>query len=270
VLVYHNVTPPRYFSGVNPAVALRTQDGQAELSRFRERTVLALGDSEFNRHDLINAGYTCTAVLPVIVPENLQRVTPDGVVLDQLKGGVNLLCVGRVVPNKRHEDVIKVLFYYRHIEPKARLFLVGHTRYYQPYVYWLRGLVTWLGLAEAVTFTGHVSDAALAAYYRGSDVFVYMSEHEGFGVPLVECMRFDVPIIAYDSTAVPETLGGAGVLVRSKRFPVVAELVHLLQTDTALRAQVTARQRERARDFAPDLVVEQFRGHLDAVLGELG
>lgn len=270
VLVYHNVTPPRYLVGVNPAVALRTQDGQAELSQFRERTVLALGDSEFNRRDLMDAGYTCTEVLPVIVPENLQRMTADGDVLNRLEGGVNLLCVGRVVPNKRHEDVIKVLFYYRQIEPEARLFLVGHTTYYQPYVYWLRGLVTWLGLANAVVFTGHVSDAALAAYYRGADVFVYMSEHEGFGVPLVECMRFDVPIIAYGSTAVPETLGGAGILVRSKRFPIIAELVHLLQTDSALRAQVTARQRERARDFAPDVVLEQFRGYLDTVLGELG
>jgi glycosyltransferase involved in cell wall biosynthesis len=270
VLVYHNVTPPRYLAGVNPAVSLRTQDGQAELPQFRERTVLALGDSEFNRRDLMDAGYSRTEVLPVIVPDDLQRVTPDEDVLFRLKGGVNLLCVGRVVPNKRHEDVIKVLFYYRQIEPKARLFLVGHTSYYQPYVYWLRGLVTWLGLADAVIFAGHVSDAALAAYYRGADVFVFMSEHEGFGVPLLECMRFGVPIIAYDSSAVPETLGGAGILVRSKRLPVVAELVHLLKTDSALRAQVTARQRERARDFAPELVVEQFRGYLDAVLSELG
>ncbi len=269
VLVYHNVTPSRFFVGVNADVLARAQGARAELPLFRERTVLALGKSEFNRQDLIEAGYTHTGVVPVIVPENLQRVSPDEEILDQLSDGVNLLCVGRVAPNKRAEDVIKALYYYRQIDSRAHLYLVGHTAYYLPYLNWLRGFVSWLGLEDAVTFTGHVSDAALAAYYRRADVFVYMSEHEGFGVPLVECMRFKVPIIAYASTAVPETLGGAGILILRKCFPVIAELVHLLHVDSALRAQVVASQRERARVFEPDVVLEQFRGYLDTAIREL-
>jgi glycosyltransferase involved in cell wall biosynthesis len=270
LLVYHNVTPPHFFVGTSAEVAERTRHGRDELPVFRERALLALADSEFNRRDLIKAGYGRTGVVPVIVPDTLRQVSPDVDVLARLEDGVNLLCVGRVTPNKRPEDVIKVLYYYRQIEPRARLFLVGHTAYYYPYVCWLRGLVAGLGLEDAVTFTGHVSDATLAAYYRRADVFVYMSEHEGFGIPLVESMRFEVPIIAYASTAIPETLGGAGILVRQKHFPAVAELVYLLQTDADLRARVVARQKARARDFAPDVILEQFRGYLDAVMGELG
>jgi len=269
LLVYHNVTPSRFFVGASLETVLRTRRGQAELPAFREQTLVALADSEFNRRDLIEAGYTRTGIVPVIIPDTLRQVSPDADVLAQLQDSVNLLCVGRVAPNKRPEDVIKAFFYYRQIEARARLFFVGHTTYTRPYVHWLRGLVAWLGLEGVVTFTGHVSDAALAAYYRRADVYVYMSEHEGFGIPLVESMRFGVPIIAYASSAVPETLGGAGILMRKKQFPVVAELIHLLQTDPALRAQVLARQQERARDFAPDVVLERFRGYLDAVMGEL-
>lgn len=262
ILVYHNVTPPEFFVGANAKVVQYTQRGRAELIAFREQTLLALADSEFNQRDLIEAGYTHTDVIPVIIPNTLQQVTPDANILAQLKDGVNLLCVGRVVPNKRFEDVIKTLFYYRQIEPQAHLFLVGHT-HTRPYVQWLHSLVAWLGLDKAVTFTGQVSDAALAAYYRRSDVFVYMSEHEGFGIPLVEAMRFGVPVIAYASTAVPETLGGAGILVTQKRFAVVAELIHLLQTDAELRQRIVARQLERARAFEPDVALAGFRELLE-------
>jgi glycosyltransferase involved in cell wall biosynthesis len=269
VLVYHNVTPPEFFVGVNWQILQYTQRGQAELAAFRDRTVLALAVSEFNRRDLVEAGFTRTGVVPVIVPDDLQQVSPDTRALDHLENSVNLLCVGRVAPNKRLEHVIKVLFYYRQIEPRAQLLLVGSIAHTRPYVSWLRGLVTWLDLDDAVTFAGHVSMSELAAYYRRADVFIYMSEHEGFGIPLIECMRFGVPIVAYASTAIPETLGGAGILVREKRFPMVAELVHLLQTDADLRAQVIACQRERARYFEADAVLQQFRDHLDTVIGAL-
>ncbi|MFP4395478.1 MAG: glycosyltransferase family 4 protein [Anaerolineales bacterium] len=267
LLVYHNITPPRFFVGVNPALVQATAQGRAQLPRLRDQTILALADSDFNRRDLEAAGYKHSQVLPVLIPETLSQTPPDPQVAAHLNsgGGVNLLCVGRVAPNKRFEDVIKVLFYYRQIEPRARLFLVGNTANTQPYVAWLRDFVAWLGLDEAVTFTDHVSDAALAAYYRGADAFIYMSEHEGFGIPLVESMRFGAPVIAYAAAATPETLGGAGVLVTEKRFPVIAELVHLIQTDAQMRARLIARQHERARDFAPEQVLCRFRALLEEI-----
>ena len=269
LLVYHNITPPRFFVGVNPALVQATAQGRAQLPRLRDQTILALADSAFNRRDLETAGYKHSQVLPVLIPETLSQATPDPQVAAHLQSGVNLLCVGRVAPNKRFEDVIKVLFYYRQIEPRARLFLVGSTTNTRPYVAWLRDFVAWLGLEEAVTFTDHVPDAALAAYYRGADAFIYMSEHEGFGIPLVESMRFGAPVIAYAAAATPETLGGAGVLVTEKRFPVIAELVHLIQTDAQVRARLIARQHERARDFAPERVLRRFRALLDEIAHQL-
>ena len=269
LLVYHNVTPPEFFWGANAQVAQSVQRGRAELSAFREQTLLALADSKFNRRDLVEAGYVQTNVLPIIIPDTLQRISPDTDVLAQLENSVNLLCVGRVVPNKCFEDVIKTLYYYQQIEPQAHLFLVGDTANTRPYVHWLHGLVTWLGLDDAVTFTNHVSDRALAAYYRQASVLVYMSEHEGFGIPLVESMRFGVPIVAYASTAIPETLGGTGILVTQKRFTVVAELIHLLQTDAELCQRIISRQLERARDFEPDRVLSRFRELLEQAIRQI-
>jgi glycosyltransferase involved in cell wall biosynthesis len=269
LLVYHNITPPRFFVGVNPALEQATAQGRTQLPRLRDQSVAAIAVSDFNRRDLEKVGYAQIHKIPVIVPETLSQVTPDPQLLASLENGVNLLCVGRVAPNKRFEDVIKTLFYYRQIEPCARLFLVGSTANTRPYAAWLRDFVAWLGLEEAVTFTGHVSDAALAAYYRGADAFVYMSEHEGFGIPLVESMRFGVPVIAYAAAAVPETLGGAGVLVTEKRFPVIAELLHVIQSDAQVRGRLIARQHARARDFAPEQVLHQFRALLDEIAPQL-
>jgi glycosyltransferase involved in cell wall biosynthesis len=192
---------------------------------------------------------------------------PDPDILAAGKATPNLLFVGRLAPNKRVEDVIKVLYQYHQIEPNARLYLVGETRYTRRYVEWLQDFVQQLGLADAVQFTGQVSRADLAAYYQIADVFVMMSEHEGFGIPLLESMRFDLPIIAYASSAVPETLDGAGILIWQKDYRVIAELIHLLRTDPQLREHICQEQQRRAQDFAPSRVLAQFRKHLDSVIG---
>jgi len=133
----------------------------------------------------------------------------------------------------------------------------------------LRQFAHRVGLSDVVHLCGHVSMAELAAYYRLADVLLCMSEHEGFGIPLVEAMRFGVPIVAYASTAVPETMGDAGILVRRKRFAVVAELIHLLQVDATLRQHIVDRQRERARAFAPQVVIAAFRHLLEQVIGRV-
>jgi glycosyltransferase involved in cell wall biosynthesis len=231
--------------------------------------VLALADSEYNKQDLLEAGYASVQVQPILIPYTLQEVKPDATVMASADDGANLLFVGRLAPNKRCEDIVKVLHQYRQIEPGARLFLVGARRYTQRYVDWLHDFIHQLGLEGSVIFTGHVSQEALAAYYRIADVFVMMSEHEGFGIPLIESMRFGVPIVAYASTAVPETLGGSGILIHQKQFSVIAELIHLLRTDSALRSRIVERQRARVQDFAPEAVLAQFRHHIEKAVNAL-
>jgi glycosyltransferase involved in cell wall biosynthesis len=118
-----------------------------------------------------------------------------------------------------------------------------------------------------VVFTGHVPHDELLAYYRSADVFVSMSEHEGFGVPLVESMLLGVPVLAYRATAVPDTLGDAGVLFESKQVAEVAEMAHALASDPALRQGVLAAQRRRLQAFAPEAVEATLRRHLESLTG---
>ncbi len=272
VLVYHNVTPARFMTGLGTAEKERARRGREQLAGLREQTVLALARSDYSLQELRALGFERAQVLPVIVTDVLEKVSPDEKVLTRFDYGTgwdDLLFVGRVVPNKRQEDLIKLLYFYRQIEPRSRLFLVGSWSNTRRYAVWLRQLARRLGLADAVYLCGHVSIPALAAYYRLADAFVCMSEHEGFGIPLVEAMRLGVPIVAYASTAVPETMGGAGVLIREKRFPVVAELVHILLEDDAFRQRIIARQRTRARTFETQAVIAAFRASLEQAIGRI-
>ncbi len=201
IFCYHNITPPHFFTGVGGTLQQASQRGEAELRQFAPRARLALAYSQFSAQSLAAAGFHNSHVLPLIMPTSLQQLTPDSSI--QKRPGTNLLFVGRMAPNKRCEDILKILYVYRQIDPHAHLYMVGARRYVPMYVTWLNDLVARYQLQDSVTFTGHVSFAALAAYYRISDVYISMSEHEGFGIPLVESMRFNLPVIAYDCTAVP-------------------------------------------------------------------
>jgi glycosyltransferase involved in cell wall biosynthesis len=177
--------------------------------------------------------------------------------------------VGRPVPNKRQDDVIRVFAHYRQrFAPTARLILVGGSDEANDYVEDLRQLVRRLDIRRHVTFTGLVDDRQLVAYYRVAQVFVSMSEHEGFGVPLLEAMYFDLPVIAYAAAAVPYTLGQAGILVHEKNFSTIAELVHRIISDEPYRAQILAAQRRRLKDLAPQKVKAMLRLYLDTLLEE--
>ncbi len=123
-----------------------------------------------------------------------------------------------------------------------------------------------LGLDAHVMFAGHVTDAQLLAYYQCADLFLCLSEHEGFCVPLIEAMSAGVPVLAFASTGVPYTLGAAGVLLREKRWDVLAGLCSTILSDSELRSALVMQQRARARDFAPGAVRAQFEHYL-ATLG---
>ncbi len=266
VMIYHNVTPAEYFRKVDHTLFEQMERGRRGLAHFRDKVELALADSEFNRLDLAQAGYTRTGVLPVALDGERYNQAPSQELMARFghDGYTNLLFVGRIVPNKKQEDVIKVLYYYKRINPRSRLFLVGpHWEQTEVYLNWLQDLAGYLNLP--VHFCGHVPFDELLAYYRVADVFVCMSEHEGFCKPLVESMYFDVPIVAYDATAVPYTLGGAGVLVREKRYDVVAEMIDLLVTDADLRQRIIARQRERLRYFMKSSALAIFKGYVESL-----
>lgn len=255
VIVYHNITPAKYFLGFQNHVVGLCYHGRRELRRFASRAELALGVSAFNEGELAAAGFTRTGVLP-IVPDLGARERRASHVVRRLYGDgrTNVLFVGRVIPNKRIDDLIRAFAVYkRHLDPRSRLLLVGDTAGCPHYLDGLLAMARELGVADVV-FAGHVDDDELRAYYRVGSVFLCLSEHEGFCVPLLEAMSFGVPVIAYDAGAVAETLRGGGVLLKQKSPQTVAELVDRLVRDAALRASVLATQSRtldavRAIDF---------------------
>ena len=268
VLMYHNVTPPRFFAGLDEEAARATARGREWLSRFAPLCPLAIAKSEYSRADLVAAGFRRSAVLPARVDfETLDRERNDALEARVAAAGPGLLTVGRVVPNKRLEDLIGLFAYYRRIEPSARLYCVGAHDDGGRYVAGLRWLARRLGLGDAVVFTGQVSHADRGAYYRGCRVFVTMSEHEGFCVPVVEAMHLGLPVVGREGSAVTETVDGAGVLVLEKRLDVVAEAIDLLARETPLRRRLVEKGRARAADFASPSLEARFAALLAEALG---
>ncbi|MDP2726841.1 MAG: glycosyltransferase [Dehalococcoidia bacterium] len=270
VLAYHNITPPEFFGRVSPQAREVAQRGIDALPRFVPLARLALGDSEFNRQELEGAGFKTTGVMPILVDFQRLDGEPNREILrDYDDDYVNFLFVGRVDPNKRQEDIIKLLYYYRRCNPKSRLFLVGAHSPGGPYHAWMQGLVDHLGLRGDVHFTGQTSHRDLLSFYRLADFFVCMSEHEGFCVPIVESMYLGIPVVAYAAAAVPHTMGQAGVLVKRKDYGAIAELIQMVTSDRALRSRLVARGRERARDFSRERVEQILAGYIAQVLQDV-
>lgn len=266
VVIYHNITPPSFLRGLGNGLSKHSRDGRASLSQLAKRATLTIAHSVYSVNELKQVGFKNTQVLPVVIPHDLDLIKMRNESnRSQHKYDTALLHVGRVVPNKRIEDVIKVYYYYHKINPSSQLVLVGSSAGAQAYCDWLNRFISSLGL-DGVHLVGQRSDSELAEYYHNADVYITMSEHEGFNVPLVESMRFGVPIVAYASSAIPETLGSSGVLVQHKDYGAIAGMIHQLHTHPGLRARVVAGQIERAKAFEPAIVLSQLRQVLEPVL----
>jgi glycosyltransferase involved in cell wall biosynthesis len=263
VFIYHNITPHAYFAGINDVYLEAARAGREQLNSLRALTDVGWGVSAFNCQELAERGWTRLGILPIVFDPKRYAIRPDRKVLKRWRDGPNVLFVGRVSPNKRLEDLILTFYYLKHfVRQDSRLFLVGSAHGMEPYLEFLQALVSKLGLSDVV-FAGHVSNSELMAYYRCASVYLSMSEHEGFGVPFLESMHFGVPIVAYESSAVSETLDGSGVLVKIKDYAAVAELIGLLVEDEDFRARIIARQRERLKDFSLGRVGKRLRELLD-------
>ncbi len=255
VLVYHNITPPAYFVGVHNDLVRLCYSGRRELHAYVHRCDLALGDSEFNCDELEQFGFPRTGVLPVVPSFAHLDERPDSTVVSEFDDErINILFVGRVIPNKRIEDVIRCYQAYRvKYQPSARLLLVGAYGGFESYLAALHHLIATLRVPD-VHILGHVSNAELTGCYDVADLFLSASEHEGFCVPLVEGFYKRIPVLAYAAAAVPTTMDGAGVLYETKDPRHVAAIMHAVLSNPVLeseiiQAQDVALERLRARDF---------------------
>jgi glycosyltransferase involved in cell wall biosynthesis len=269
VLYYHNVTPAHFFAPYDEGIFRMAAAGRRELATLAGHTDLALGVSEFNRRELDALRFTPTGVLPIVVDTERLRHAPRVPSLEAIlqDGLVNILFVGRIAPNKKIEDHIRMAeCYKRYVDIYYRFIFVGKYDAVPRYFATIKSLIAeYMMLPDRFLFTGPVPDVELAAYYRNAHAYVSLSEHEGFCVPLVEAMSMDVPVLAYAAGAVPETLGGAGVSFAPKDLEQAAELLGALVYDQPLRDRIIQGQRARARAFGLDRVEPQLKAMLESV-----
>lgn len=270
VLCYHNITPPHFFYKYSNQAALNCEKGLDGVAFLKDKVDYCLLDSAFNRNDLKQMGYQCKMdILPVLIRFDDYKMQPDVGVLQRMKDGYeNILFVGRICPNKKQEDIIaSYAMYKRYYNPNARLILAGSYCGMENYFQCLKAYVDENDIQDVV-FTGHIRFEELLAYYSSADSFVCLSEHEGFCVPLVEAMYFGIPIIAYDSTAVGETLNGAGILLKSKEPLVIAAWLHRIHRDKNLRMRILQNQKERMQDFSEEKILRAFHEYMRTFIGE--
>ena len=270
VLIYHNISPAAPFMPYDPEFAGLLEEGRRELAALRDQTVLALADSQYNADELTALGYRDVRVARLIIDvDRLRAIEPDPEVeswLDRIEGPV-LLFVGQLLPHKRPDLLLKafhVLVTY-HL-PTAHLLLVGAANRAPGYALALEMFRKELNLGAA-SFRGAVSLESWAAHFRRADAYVTASEHEGFLVPIVESFAFDKPVIARAHAAIPETLGGAGLLLPPEEdATLLAEAMAEVLTDDVLRKELVERGRDRLEVFDADRARAAVLEHLLSVV----
>ncbi len=270
---YHNVTPSTLVERWAPWLRAELDLGVEQLHEIAPRAVWGVAHSTFSQEELIGAGCRSTAVLPLLFDLPGTGSAPDpavGRLLDRQGGGATWQFVGRVSPHKAQHDVIKAFACYRQVfDPDARLVLVG-SNLGQDYVRSLERFIVRLDLSDAVRLTGPVSAPALAAYYDAADVFVCLSDHEGFCIPLVESMGVGVPVVAFDAGAVAETVGSGGVVLTDKSPLAVATTVHRVVSSPDVHGRLGAAGRRRARAFALGRTRRMWQSALADLVGGAG
>ncbi len=270
---YHNITPYDYLAPWEPAVAPELNVARGQLRDLVPHVELGIGVSRFNESELIDLGCKKTAVAPVLFDpsefsNDIDKATHSKLQRAKTRGGADILFVGRLAPHKcQHHLIAAFAMYQRFIDPLSRLHLVGGVSSHR---YWttLNKYVESLSLTDHVTITKGVSSEVLGAYYRNADVFVCLSEHEGFGVPLLEAMHHNVPVVAFDAAAIGETMGDAGILLDDKSPAVVAQAWDRVLHDDVLAQELRRRGRIRMEDFSLKKSSTRWRSIIENMVSE--
>jgi glycosyltransferase involved in cell wall biosynthesis len=269
LLDYHNITPASMFGPWEPHVGVELQAARRQLAELAPHTELAFADSSYNEAELLELGYRSGGVVPILIDAASFDHRVDERVVDRLRSssrGTAWLFVSRIAPNKAHHDLLKAFAVYRRVyDPDATLRILG-TPASHAYITALEAFRSALQLDHAVSFLGQVSDEDKAAHFEAADVYVSTSDHEGFGVTLLEAMHHGLPVVAYGSTAVPETMGDGGVCLATKEPTTVAAAVHRVVSDPVVRAGVVAAGHARVKDFDIEIGRQKLRDIITSVV----
>ncbi|MCD6184670.1 MAG: glycosyltransferase [Deltaproteobacteria bacterium] len=263
ILVYHNITPAHFFTD-NYRFRHYSSLGRKQLKLFLPIMESIICDSKFNADELRGLGYTNVKEIPLLLDiDTIKNQKWDESIVTESSGIYTILFVGRIAPNKCQEDLITIAGYLKTMLSRPfQLILVGGYTKIDSYYRKLSAQIKSAGLEDCVRFTGKIPDSKLYAWYRAADLFLGMSEHEGFGVPLIEAMAFDVPVVAYKSSNIPYTMGGAGVLITKKDHPRIAALIKILSRDRAMKRALIKDQQEHVSQFTKQQLAKQLYAFL--------
>ncbi|WP_041279882.1 glycosyltransferase [Desulfobacula toluolica] len=263
ILVYHNITPAHFFSD-NYRFKHYATLGRKQLKLFLPLMESIICVSKFNADELRGFGYKDVKEIPLLVDiDRIQARKWDDSIVAESAGIYTVLFVGRIAPNKCQEDLVIIARYLKTMLSRPfQLILVGGYSKIDAYYRKLSARIKAAGVEDCVRFTGKISDAKLYAWYRTADLFLSMSEHEGFGVPLIEAMAFDVPVVAYKCSNIPYTMGGAGVLITQKDHFSIAAFIKILSSDRPMKRALIRQQKKQVAKFTNQQLSKQLYAFL--------
>ena len=267
VLLYHNVTPAHFFRFINENTLSILEQGARQVAQLADCADINLADSKFNAKEITELGYKDVNVLPIIIDFDKLKNTPNKQIISKLTSDTkNILFVGRCAPNKKIEDLITAFYVYKKtVEPNSRLILAGSANGCERYFYLLKDYIAKLDLEDSILLTGAIPQADLNAYYQVADLFLCMSEHEGFCIPLIEAMYSETPILAYAEAAVPETLDSASFTFKAKNYKQIAEMIKTLTCNTDIINQVIKAQNQRVEKLQNLNLEEQITNIINSL-----
>ena len=269
VMVYHNVTPPEFFCNYSEDIVRLTSAGYQHLDELKDVFDSVIAVSEFNAQGLLDAGYKKPEVFPVLLElEDFDKPYSKGYYELFNDDRKNIVFVGRVVPNKKIEDLVKMIFFYKkYISPSVRLIIAGNPDAVPKYYHAIRDLAArFLLTSDDIFFTGHIPFDELLAVYAGADLFVSMSEHEGFFVPMMECFKLNIPVMAYGAGAIPETAGEGAMIFNDKSCEKTAALADTILNDQNLQKRLKEAGKKRLEEYMRAADAEKFLKILEKTL----
>ncbi len=266
VPVFHNVSTPALYRMTSWSTYRSLCTGLEDAKQTCHSFDYAMALSEYSKSNLIEYGWSADKVEVVpIISGNSFMMDPNQTLISKYRDGYrNFLAVGRIAPNKKIEDVIRIFDYYqKNIDENSRLFLVGNIQF-KNYYDALNRYIKQTNIKNVV-FTDSVLQEQLEAYYELADIFLCMSEHEGFCIPIMEAFQRNIPVVAYKATAVPDTMGGAGMLVDTKEPESVCNKIRELINDADYRNQIVRNQKDRSENFQISGFEEKIRNIIENV-----
>lgn len=270
IAIYHNITPSEFFVKWGTFMAELQKKAVDDLASMKNVFDYVIAVSEYNKRDLISMGYdeSIIDVIPILVDFDDYQQSPDMDTINKYDDDyTNILFVGRIVPNKKQEDIIQTFAYYKkHINSKSRLILAG-SPFSDDYFNDLKRYIEVIGVTDVI-MPGHVSFKEILAFYNIADILLCMSEHEGFCVPMLEAMMFDVPIVTYAGAAIPETIGNSGVIFYEKNPVVVSYLIDRVVRDAQLRDTIIDKQCAQLEKYNKEKIETIYLKKIKDFIGE--